>query len=204
MTEIALLGGGGLAIEITDYMRTDGIDIVGYYSPSKESGLSGVLSWLGDENTAFEENLYYVLASGNIEIRQNMIAFLKNNNLKSYTFVSSRSHVSSFSKIGIGAFITPFVAITGNPVIGDYFFANAHSSVGHDTCIGSNVVLGPGARVCGWCNIGNDFSMGANASLLPRAKIGNNVEVAINTYPKKKVLSNTLVFSKPGEQLLKV
>lgn len=200
MKEIALLGGGGLAIEILDYMQADGIKPVGYYSPTKDDFLSGILPWLGDERINFDERLFYMIASGYINIRQNMINFIEEKKIKVYTFKSSRSYVSSFAKIGEGSFIGPYSAITGNPVIGKYLLANLYSCICHHSIVGDNVVLGPGAKITGRCKVDNNVFMGINSSLLPESIIGSNVDIGINTFPnnRTKIKMNTSIIGKYG------
>lgn len=199
---IRLMGGGGLAIEIMDYLQSDGIFIEGYVAPEKDKWLSEHLLWLGSDEEGFDPQAGYVLASGTIEIRKKMISFLESKQANFFHYISSKSYVSSYSNFGKGVFIAPFAIVTGNPVIGDYFFANIHSGVAHHCVVGNNVVLGPGAKVNGNCVLGNNIILGSNASLLPSTRLGDDVEVGINTYPRKTVKKGKLIFSPPGGTLL--
>lgn len=195
-----LLGGGGLAIEILDYMSFDGIKPVGYYSPEKDDDLSGVLSWLGNEKDSYESRFTYVISSGYTHIRKMMIDFIEKNNLDVYTFISSQSYVSSLAEVGKGAVIAPYAAITGNPIIGKYLLANIHSSISHHSIVGDNVVVGPGARITGRCQLGSNVYMGANSCLLPETIIENDIDIGISTFPNNRAVlrSNTSVVGKPG------
>lgn len=198
MSNIVLLGGGGLALELCDYLRNEGIKPIGYCAPKQESGLNGIIDWLGDENEAHNEKFEYLIASGKIEIRKMMIEFLMKNRAKISSFISRQSYVSRFAKIGVGAVVLPFAAITGNPIIGDFLLLNTFASIHHDVEIGANAVLSPGARIPGFCKIADNFFMGLNASLVPGTKIGENVDVSINAYIGKKVSSNMTVIAKTG------
>lgn len=198
MKECAFLGGGGFAIELLDYMVADGKKPVGYYSPIMDDFFSGILPWLGDERIAFDESLEYIIASGAVNIRMKMIEFLKCKKLNIGSFISSKSYISSYAKIGVGAVIAPNSMVTGNPIIGNWLFLNAQSAVGHHALLGNNIVIGPGVHVTGHCEIGDNVSFGANSALIPETKIGSNSEIAICTFPKKNVKENKIVIGIPG------
>lgn len=200
---LVLLGGGGLALEMLDYLNQDGYSVYGYYAPEEDLSLSDHILWLGDERDAFDSKAQYIIASGLVSLREKMISFIEARKLSVFSFVSSKAWVSSFATIGKGCFITPFVSITGNPIIGSYFFANALSNVGHHCKTGTNVVIGPGARVNGHCILGNNVSLGANASLVPGTILEDNVEIGILTYPKKRIMNGSLVINPPGQNIKK-
>lgn len=197
MKELALLGGGGLALELIEYMLDEDIKIAGYFAPQEDYDCSHYVPYLGDERENYSHNLRYLLASGLVNIRRNMIDFLETHNLQSGHFFSHKAHVSSMAKIGKGTVITPFAAVTGNPIIGDYVFMNIYSNISHHAVVGSNIVLGPGSRVNGHCSLGNDVSLGSNACLIPGTVLGDGVEIGILSYPRRKVKDNKIVLAMP-------
>lgn len=198
MKNIVLLGGGGLAIELLDYMLQENINPIGYYSPEEDKELSKYLKWLGNERQNYNKEYIYIIASGRIEIRKKMIDFLESHRLKVGSFISKYAYISKFAIIGKGIVATHTAAITGNPIIDDYLFING-SAIGHHAKIGKNVVVGPGVKITGHCQIGNNVSFGANSCLIPGTKIEDNSEIAIGTFPRKRVRCNKIVISKPGD-----
>lgn len=201
MQDIALLGGGGLALELVEYMMAEDIKIAGYYAPEEDDDCSAYIPYLGDENKNFSTSLRYIVASGIIQIRRKMINFIEEKGLMAGSFISKHAYVSKMAKIGKGAIITPFSAIGGNPVIGDYILMNGGAKVGHHAILGDNIVIGPGAGVLGHCILGNDISLGCNACLIPGTVLGSGVEIGILTYPRKKVKAEKAVMSLPGEMI---
>lgn len=199
--EYALLGGGGLAIEIAEYMLSEGYRLCGYYDPREDGDSSAVMPYLGDEQREFSRNVSYIVGAGLTALRLKMISFIENNHLEAGTFISRNAYVSSLANIGKGAVICPFAVVSGNPCMGDYVLMNYMSNVAHHANLGRNVVLAPGARVNGHCTLGNNVSLGANSALVPGTKIGNNIEIGITTFPRKIVRDNVLVVSKPGREL---
>lgn len=118
--EYALLGGGGLAIEIAEYMLTEGYSLHGYYAPCEDADSSVILPYLGDERCKFSRNLCYIIGAGLIQLRSKMISFIEANDLEAGTFISRHAYLSSLAKIGKGSVICPQAVVSGNPSIGSY------------------------------------------------------------------------------------
>jgi len=204
MKELALLGGGGLALELIEYMMGEDIKIAGYFAPQEDSDCSQYISYLGDERVNYSKNLKYLLASGLTSLRSKMMNFIESHNLESGQFISRKAHVSSMAKLGKGIVITPFASVTGNPIIGDYVFMNIYSNISHHAVVGNNVVLGPGSRVNGHCSLGNNISLGSNACLIPGTTLAEGVEIGILSYPRRKVSSNKFVLAPPIKAIDKI
>ena len=198
MEEYAILGGGGLALEISDYMLSEGKKVCGYYSPEEDTFLSTLIPYLGDERKNFNPRLHYIIASGLINIRKKMIDFIESNNLQAGSFISKQARVSKTVSMGKGLVITPFVIVNPSANIGNYVFANTSACIGHNSCVGNNVVVGPGARVNGNCKIGNNVAIGSNSALTQGTVLEDDVEIGILTYPRRKVRAGSFVLSEPG------
>ena len=195
MIEYAFLGGGGNALELYDYMKSEGKKIVGYYDLHENEKLNLYLDYLGDEhNEKLNEKIHYIIASGLIPIRRKIISFIEEKNLIAGSFISQRAYISSIAKFGKGFVVAPFAVCTGDASIGNYVYLNVYSLIGHGTVTGDNIIVGPGAMINGDSEIGNEIMIGANASMLQGSKIGSNVEIAIGTFPKKKIKNNIFVF----------
>lgn len=186
MSKIVFLGGNGLAIELYEYMKQDGIDIYGYYAP-KADELSRWVTYLGDERDSYDIDASYVIASGLISLRSKLIRFIEEQKLTSYTYISSRAYISSLATIGRGSAILPNAVVSGDPVIGDYLFMNVAGQIAHQSVVGNNVVVGPGAIVTGNCKIEDNVALGTNVSLIPGTYIGRESEIGIGAVPKKRV-----------------
>lgn len=202
MVEYALLGGGGLATEIFDYMTSEDKKVVGYYDLREDEKFSCRLPYLGDEHrSTLNKKIHYIIATGILSLRRKMIKFIEDNDLIAGEFISARAYVSRLATYGKGVLIAPFSVVTGNACLGDYVLMNINSIAAHDTRIGTNVVIGPGTIVTGYCKIGDDVTFGANSALVPDSSIGSNVEIGIGTFPRKVVGDDRLVVTKPGKEL---
>lgn len=198
-----LLGGGGFAIELYEYMFSEGKNVIGYYAQEENEELSKYIPWIGDmDKTSYEQfdrDAKYILAIRSIKFRDKVIKFIEDMHLEPGTFVSSKVYYSKLAKIGKGAVVFPNAMITGNPVVGDYLFMDAFSIISHGDVMGNNIVIGPGVIITGDSEIGDGVTFGVNSSILPGSKIGNNVEIAINTYPRRRVPDGSSIIAPPGK-----
>lgn len=205
MEEYILLGGGGFAIELYQYMVSDGKKIKGYYAMEEDRELSKYIPWLGFEgektDTELDHSAQYIVAVRVLKLRKKLINFINEHNLIAGNFIHSSVYLSELAQIGKGIVAFPRAMITGNPIIGDYFFIDCLAMVSHGDVIGNNVVVGPAATITGDCIIGDNVTFGVNAAVLPGTKIGNNVEIAINSYPQRKVPDNSSVITTPGKRM---
>ena len=197
------LGGGGFAIELYEYMSAEGKNIVGYYAQENSPELSEYIPWLGDMDKTpydkFDRNGKYILAIRLIKYRDKVIKFMEDMNLEVGSFISKQAYCSRFARIGKGVVVFPNAMITGNPIVGDFLFMDAFSIISHGDVMGNNIVIGPGVIVTGDSEIGNGVTFGVNSAILPGTKIGNNVEIAINTYPNRRVPDGSSILTPPGK-----
>lgn len=204
MKRYIFLGGGGFATELLEYMLSDEHAVKGYYSKEDNLELSRHIPWLGDIHTVAEKELdreaEYIVAVRNIGYRRKMIDIIDRNRLQVGSYISKRAYFSRFAQLGQGAVVFPNAIIGGNAVAGDYLFMDIYAAISHGDVIGNNVVLGPAVILSGDSEIGNDVTFGTQSAILPGSKIGNHVEIAINTYPRKRVKDNSVVSSGPGRR----
>jgi len=114
-------------------------------------------------------------------------------------------HKSSliFSKLGKGSIIYPFVTISNNTKIGNFFLANLYSFVGHDCKIGKFVTLGPHAKCCGNVEIKDNVILGANSTILQGIKkkitIGENSTIGAGSVVYDSVPPNCTLIGNPAK-----
>lgn len=178
---VVLLGGGGFALELLDYLRQDNIQPIGYCAPAIEPEMIGVLEYIADEREYFPKDALPIIASGEVAIRRRIIEFVHLNYLRQFTFVSNYAYVSQMARFGDGLVACPNAVISGDARLGDDVLLNVSAMVGHSTRLKNNVVLAPHAAALGWSEIGSHTYIGANSVVLPHGKIGDNVTVGAAT-----------------------
>lgn len=202
-SEYVLLGGGGFAIELYEYMASDNKRIAGYYANSENPTLSEYIPWLGNmDDMSYEEfdrSKQYILAVRLLKYRKKIIEFIRKMELPIGSFISSRAYYSKIAKIGEGIVVFPNAMITGDPIVGDFLFMDSFSIISHGDVMGDNIVIGPGVIVTGDSSIGSNVTFGVNSAILPGTKIEDNVEIAINAYPNRRVREGSVIITPPGK-----
>ncbi len=202
MAKYIFLGGGGFALELYGYMQDDGNEVLGYYALEESPELKNVISWLGDTDKVKDEDLdkeaEYIVAVRLIRYRLKMIDFIEKYGLKAGTFIHSEAYLSKAAKLGKGTIAFPRAMITGNVRAGDYLFIDALSIISHDDILGNNIVIGPAVTICGDVHVGDNCTFGVNSAVLPGTVIERNSEIAIGTYPRRRVFEGSTIISQPG------
>lgn len=205
MGDYIFLGGGGFALELYGYVKEDGHNVIGYYALEESPELREYIPWLGSTDTINDTEINrdadYLLAVRLIKYRIKMIEFIEKNRLKAGSFIHSQVYKSVAANLGKGVVAFPRAMITGNVKVGDYLFIDGMSVISHGDVIGKNVVIGPAVTICGDCAIGDNVTFGVNSAVLPGTVIGSNSEIAINSYPAKRVSENSTIISLPGKNI---
>lgn len=205
MKEYIFLGGGGFALELYEYMFSDGCKVIGYYALEESEELKGILPWLGNTDLVRDEDLNrnaeYIIAVRLIKYRLKMIDFIEKHGLNAGTFISREAYYSKTAKLGKGVIAFPRAMITGNAITGDYLFIDVLSVISHGDVLGNNIVIGPAVTICGDCTIGDNVTFGVNSAVLPGSVIGSNTEIAIGTFPRHKTPENSSVIGLPGRTI---
>lgn len=201
--KLFFLGGGGFATELYEYMLSDGIAVSGYYSREDNAALSKYIPWKGDIEKCTPEEIdkdaQYIVAVRLLKYREKMFDIIAEKGLIAGSYISKKAYFSKLASLGKGAVVFPFAMVSGDAKAGDFLFMDTYSIISHGDMIGNNVVVGPAAVITGDCVIGNNVTFGVNSAVLPGTKIGDNTEIAINTYPQRRVAANSRIISLPGK-----
>lgn len=209
MNNIIIVGAGGFAKELYSYMALDIENkilnnhiIKGFLDISKDAFLDMKIDslYLGDENNyQIEENDLFIVAIGNIKLRQKIINKLKTLNAKFFTYIHSSVIIAKNATIGEGVIICPNSIIQANAVVMDYCVINIFSSVGHDSTIGKNSILSPYCTLNGNVIAGDKLFMGTRSTILLGMSVGNNCTISAHTVLRSDIGDGIIVQDKPNQ-----
>jgi len=213
MTEIVIVGSGGLAAEITacfDKISTekhDDIKIIGYVDYSSAISKhwkrynfdSPVLNDIENYKVAGKE--YFVIGMSDIKVRNYMINKINEKEGNFINLIHPTAIVPNNTNFGIGNFIGPFCYIGPNVNIGNYNTILAYSVISHDCIVGDNNVIAS-SMLCGHVKIANDNFLGARSTLIPRVSIGSRNTIQAGMLVDSDVSNDSVVFYRAKEKIL--
>ena len=188
MEKIILIGGGGHCKSVIDVIREEGkFEIAGILDSNIPIGSSLLdIKILGDDslikNLVNEYNNFHITV-GQLQtsnVRRKISNLLLENGATIPNIISPYSHISSFSKLGIGITILHRVTIQAESEIGDFCIHNDHALIEHDVKIGKYCHIATSATINGNVTIEDDVFIGSGAVVVQGSKIKSETFVKAN------------------------
>lgn len=209
MNNIILIGGGGFALEIYDYLQTDielglkkNIRIKGVLDrgPDCELVCETNISYLGRiEEYEFSSNDQVIITFGDQLIRRKFYHLLKEKSVNFYTYIHTSSVISKKSKLGEGVIIAPHCIVSANATIQPNVALNVYCGVGHGATVGAHTVFSPFSVINGNCELGEATFLGSRVTLYPNVSIGNYTIIDAGVILRNSV-GSCLIVSQRTEQ----
>lgn len=211
MKEVIIIGAGGHAAEIDEYIRFGSKDsemtVVGFIDDNENSYKKYQFSapYLGNIHEHVVANdKYYIIGIANLAYRKPIVDKFLTKGGKFLTFVHAVAYVSPSAKIGDGVVIAPYVNIGPNVVIGNFTLLNARASIGHDTIIGAHNFISPNVSFSGNTRVGDENLFGVNSATIPGITIGSRNKIAAGMVVDKPVENDSVVFHRFKEKVIAV
>lgn len=201
--EIIIIGTGGFARELTEYVYQNNKfykqknKIVGYLDINKQNYLKYNYDapFLGSEmEYIFQNGITVYIGIGDVAVRKKIINYLEEKNIKFDNFIHYTSIIHSKLKLGEGNIICPYVIIGPDVEIGNFNLINYNTCIPHDCKVGNNNVFSPNVQITGNCLIGNNNFFGVSSGCIPNITFGDNNKIQAGIIVDKNIESNKLVF----------
>lgn len=197
--EILLVGGGGYATELAEYLIEDekkrgGAKLIGFvddYTLEPELKRTPFLGKLSD--VTHRADLGVVVTSGMPRFRAESIAKVKSLGFNLINYIHHSAIVSSDAIIGEGSIICPFSIVNSGANVGIGVSVNVHCSVGHGASVGDFSVLSPYSALNGWAKVGSRCFLGTRATVFPKVVIGDSCTIDSHSYVKADVTDKMIV-----------
>lgn len=214
MKNVIIIGAGGHAIEIDEYI---------VYSKKKcTEYLVNVIGFLDDNPLNYQKYKFsapllggvkdhkvrkdcsYIMGIANLKYCKLFIEKFYGEGADFISFIHCNAYVSESAQIGKGVVIAPYVNVGPNVKIGDFTFLNSRSSMGHDTVLGKYNFISPNVCFSGFTIIGDENLFGINCATIPGIKIGNRNKIAAGIVLDKNVGDDSVVFYRYKEKIIAV
>lgn len=195
---IFILGSGGFAYELSDYMK----DLFKQATKSRFGLRSDSEIFFVDDNnpdvmsikdyqnrvSSLKSEYYSIMGSGHCDIKLKMkdqiiepvISFIHPQSIK-------------LGKAGLGCILAPGAVLAPRAVLGEHVLCNYNCTVGHDTRVGDYSVIAPNASVGGNCVLGKAVYVGSNACIRENVSVGDGSFVGMGAIVTKDVPPNTTI-----------
>lgn len=213
MKNIIIVGSGGFAKELFGYIESEikknilkECYVKGFLDISFEAYQEMKIDskYLGSENEyTIEDEDEFLIAVGNIELKEEIISTLLEKNAKLMTYIHSTAIVDLGAKVGEGVVICPFCMVNNQAIIEDYSMLNIYSSVAHDSKLGKYSILSPYATLNGNVNSDEKLFMATRSSVLPGVNIGKSCVVSAGTVVAKDMEDLVMAFPKARTSYMK-
>jgi len=209
MKNLVIVGKGGFASELIDYINNDEFKIkcfIEIYLKEDKTEIYFYKSLDDNEKSIYEfdKKDFFVIALGDVNLRRKIITYLKTKNVKFANIIHKSAYINSSSILGEGLIISPFSIVNANARLKDFCTLNVYCSVGHDSELGENAVLSPYSSLNGNVKTGKDLFMGAMSTILPKVIVSDNCIISAGTILKKNLDNNQIVFSDSKNKILKI
>jgi len=212
MTKVIIIGAGGHAAEIDEYIKycrekagNKTLNVVGFLDDNPE-GYSRYkfsapfLGGIKDHSVIAEYK--YIIGIANTEYRYLLVNQLLSRGASFVSFIHCSAYISESAKIGEGSIIGPNASIGPNVQVGNYTLINSRCSLGHDTIVGDYNFISPNVCFSGFTKVGNRNLFGINSATIPGVKIGDRNKIAAGMILDNNINDDTIVFYRFKERVL--
>lgn len=212
MTEVIVIGSGGHAAEIDEYIeysqRITGkkdLRIIGFLDDNPDNytryQLSGPLLGSATDHKVIREKSY-IIGIANLKFRRFFVDRYYADGARFITFIHCSAYVSRSSMIGEGTIIGPNASIGPNVKIGKFSLINSRCSIGHDTVIGDFNFISPNVCFSGFTEVGDENLFGINCATIPGIKIGNHNKITAGMILDRNISNDEVVFYRFREKII--
>tara|TARA_B110001450_G_scaffold242107_1_gene252121 strand:- start:264 stop:908 length:645 start_codon:yes stop_codon:yes gene_type:complete len=204
MKELVIVGCGGFAAEITEYIEQNNtatstsLVVKGYVdvdaAAHQRYGLQ--YPYLGSDEDIKLSDVELIIAIGDVRIRNIVFEKLKNMGGRFYTFTHHTANIAKSAVIGNGVVICPNVIIGPKVEVRDNCIFNYNSTIAHDCSIDEGNVFSPAVVVTGYVKIGRKNLFGVGSKVTPSVSIGNHNKIQAGVIVAQDIPDKKIVYQK--------
>ena len=210
MKDLVIIGTGGvgretaLIVEEINKVKPEW-NILGFIDDNKDLIGKEIMGYkvIGDRSylNNFEKEIYVVIAISNYSMKEGLVKYLTNKNIKYATFIHPSVKINDTIEIGEGSIIYPGVIMTVNIKVGNHVIISPKCGIGHDTLIEDYVTLLWNVNVSGAERIRQGATLGSGSTIIQGLEIGRNSFVGAGAVVIRDVEENKTAVGVPSRYI---
>jgi sugar O-acyltransferase (sialic acid O-acetyltransferase NeuD family) len=214
MRDVIIIGAGGHAAEIDEYIRysqkVTGImelNIIGFLDDNPDNynryNFSAPLLGGAKDHQVIKGHCY-IIGIANLKYRRFFVDKHRAEGGNFVSFIHVGAYISESAVIGEGSIIGPNANVGPNVQIGKYTLINSRCSLGHDTIVGDYNFISPNVCFSGFTEVGDENLFGINSVTIPGIKVGSRNKIAAGMVIDTNVGDDSVVFYRFKERVIAV
>lgn len=211
MKHLIIVGARGWGREVyaaaigTKAFRNGEYDVKGFLDSKKDAfeGLRGSYPPIlnSPEDYKIQEDDVFFIAMGDPRWRKHYAELMEKKGARFLTIICNGACINSTAQIGEGSFISGWMTISDNVIVGKHVMIHAFSTVGHDCVIGDYCSLSAYIFLGGHVELGEGTMMNPKSMVIPQKKVGKWSLIAANSVVIRNVPDNTHVMGNPAKKI---
>jgi acetyltransferase EpsM len=191
MKDIIIIGAGGHAAELNDYIRLhnnlkplEALNLIGFIDDDNSiyNHYDYEAPYLGTiKEHKINSDVFYLMGIANLKYRKEITENFISRGGKFTGFIHPTVVISPSAKIDESVVISHSTSVGPMVKIGKHNLINSRCTIGHDTQIGEYNFISPMVALSGNTKIGNENLIGTGSITIPAINIGNNNKIGAGT-----------------------
>lgn len=194
---VAIIGNGGLAREVKQYLRVMGIFPTTFVSDEFYDGTIDTLKL-----SEFDASVYNPLICIADPFAKKRIVESLPIDTKYFTFIHPSAQIYTHHPIGTGSIICPNVVMTTDVKIGSHVLLNYNTTIGHDTYIGDYSTINPNSAISGNCNIQKNVFVGSKSAIREKTFIVSGTIIGMGSVVVKNIEKSGTYVGVPSKEIV--
>lgn len=210
MKDLVIIGTGGLgretALIVEEINKVDKKwNLLGFIDDNKDLIGKKINGYRVIGNRIYlnlrEKEIYAVIAIANNSVKEELVNYLTNENIKYATLIHPLVKLNDSIKIGEGSIIYPGVIMTVDIKVGNHVIISPKCGIGHDTIIENYVTLLWNVNVSGGERIRQGVTLGSGSTIIQGLEIGKNSYVGAGAVVIRDVEENKTAVGVPARYI---
>lgn len=199
---IVILGAGGHARMLAQFLAVGGHRVRGYVSPRQDA--CHVNEWLGEDEdltsilTEGTRVINGIGSTGRISARRRAFEIAHSRGAHFLDYLHPDSLVDPSSQFGPGVQVLAGAILQPASALGRNVLINTAALVEHDVCIGDHAHVAPRACLCGGVKLGCGVHVGAGAIVLQNLQVGDDAVIGAGAVVTRAVPAGATVVGNPA------